>query len=194
MALSPSANVKAVSSYKGIFTNIREFIKIFQTFRPCKAAWAILEQFHRQVGAAQKAYRQFLQEGLGTGHQAHYYEAVDQRFLGDERFLAEIQQKTETKHEVMVKGPKIRFARVLQAVATVTGHSPDHLVRTGRQRNRGAARALLVYAARDWSGLSVKDLGRRLHRDPSMVSRLYAHYVAARRHSWEKRVLGLLKK
>jgi chromosomal replication initiation ATPase DnaA len=94
---------------------------------------------------------------------------------------------------VTVKGPKVSFPRVLQAVATVTGHSPDLLVRTGRQRDRVAARALLVYAGREWSGLSVKELGRRLHRDPSMISRLYAHYVAARSHSWEKRVLELLK-
>ena len=42
----------------------------------------ILELFHRQVGPARKAYRQFVQEGAGTGHQAHYYETVDQRFLG----------------------------------------------------------------------------------------------------------------
>jgi hypothetical protein len=70
--------------------------------------------------------------------------------------------------------------------------SPDLLVQTGRQRDRVAARALLVYAGREWSGLSVKELGRRLHRDPSMISRLYAHYVSARTRSWEKRVLGLL--
>jgi putative transposase len=154
---------------------------------------AILEQFHRQVGPARKAYRRFLQEGLGTGHQAHYYEAVDQRFLGDERFLAEIQEKAKAKHEVTVKGPRVHFTRILQAMATVTGHSPDLLVQTGRQRDRVAARALLVYAGQEWSGLSVKELGRRLHRDPSMISRLYAHYVSARTHSWEKRVLGLLK-
>lgn len=145
------------------------------------------------MGPARRAYRRFLQEGLGTGHQAHYYEAVDQRFLGDERFLAEVQEKAEAK-QVTVKGPRVHFTRILQAVATVTGHSPNLLVQTGRQRDRVAARALLVYAGREWSGLSVKELGRRLHRDPSMISRLYAHYVAVPTRSWEKRVLGLLNR
>ena len=53
---------------------------------------------------------------------------------------------------------------------------------------------MLVYAAREWSGLSVKDLGRRLHRDPSMISRLYAGYVVKRTGSLEKQVQAILKK
>ena len=153
---------------------------------------AILELFHRQVGPARKAYRQFVQEGLGTGHQAHFYETVDQRFLGDERFLSELQEKAEQKHEVRVTGRTVSFARILQAVATVTGHSPALLVRAGRQRDRVAARAFLVYAAREWSGLRVKEVGRRLHRDPSMISRLYAGYVAQRTPSWEQQVRAIL--
>ena len=53
---------------------------------------------------------------------------------------------------------------------------------------------MLVYVAREWSGLSVKELGRRLHRDPSMISRLYAGYVVKRTGSLEKRVQAILKK
>ena len=154
----------------------------------------ILEQFHRQVGPARKAYRQFLQEGLGTGHRAHYYEAVDQRFLGDERFLSELHSKTQATHEVTVKGAKVSFLRLLQAVAESTGQSTDHLVGAGRQRNPAAARAFLVYAAREWSDLNVKEIGRRLNRDPSMISRLYASYVLKRIPSLEKQVRAKLKK
>ena len=40
----------------------------------------------------------------------------------------------------------------------------------------------------------VKELGRRLHRDPSMISRLYTGYVATRTGSWEKQVQAILKK
>jgi len=94
---------------------------------------AILELFHRQVGPARKAYRQFVQEGIGSGHHAHYYEVVDQRFLGDERFLAELAHKTEGKYEVMGKGGKIGFPRALQAIATVTGFSRGWLGGPGRQ-------------------------------------------------------------
>ncbi len=154
---------------------------------------AILEQFHRQVGPARQAYRQFLREGFHAGHQAQYYETVDQRFLGDARFLKEIQRKTEAKHEVTVKGPTVTFSRLLQAVGKAAGLSTDRLVGAGRQRDRVDARALLVYAAREWSGLTGKDVGRRLHRDPSMISRLYAGYVRKRNDALEKRVQAIVR-
>jgi hypothetical protein len=38
------------------------------------------------------------------------------------------------------------------------------------------ARSMLVYLAREWSGMSAKELGKELHRDPSIVSRLYTSY------------------
>ncbi len=78
-------------------------------------------------------------------------------------------------------------------MAEATGQSTDRLVRAGRQRDRVEARALLVYAAREWSGLTVKDLGGRRHRDPSMISRLYAGYVAKSSRSLEKQVRAILK-
>ncbi len=76
------------------------------------------------------------------------------------------------------------FPRVLQAVAEATGQSTDRLVRAGRQRDRVKARAVLVYAAREWSGLSVKELGRRL----------YAGHVAQRTSLLEKRVQAISRK
>jgi hypothetical protein len=33
---------------------------------------------------------------------------------------------------------------------------------------------------RDWAKASVKETSRRLHRDPSIISRLYAAYAADR--------------
>ena len=117
---------------------------------------------------------------------------MDQRFLGDQRFLAALQRKTDTKHEVTLKGFKVLIARLLHAVTEATAHSTDRLVRAGRQRDRVEARALLVYATREWSGLTVKELGRRLHRDPSMISRLYATYVAQRTGLLQKWVQAIL--
>lgn len=40
---------------------------------------------------------------------------------------------------------------------------------------------MLVYVAREWAKVSVKEISRRLHRDPSIIRRLYAAYALARR-------------
>jgi chromosomal replication initiation ATPase DnaA len=54
------------------------------------------------------------------------------------------------------------------------------------------ARSMLVYLGREWCRLSVKELGKRLHRDPSVISRLYSAYAAARDKEIEKALLQQL--
>ncbi len=154
----------------------------------------VLQQFHKQVGPAQEAYRRFLRDGLGMGHQSEFYETVDQRFLGDEQFLEDIERKTESKHELISPVPKIPFSQVLPAVATVAEITPTRLIRRGRDPYRAHALAFLVFVAREWSGLTMKAIAQSLKRDPSYVSRLYGHYVANRKVSWEKRLRTLLTK
>jgi hypothetical protein len=39
---------------------------------------------------------------------------------------------------------------------------------------------MLVYLAREWGAVSTQELGRRFHRDPSMISRLASRYAMQR--------------
>ena len=50
---------------------------------------------------------------------------------------------------------------------------------------------MLVYLTREWSGkkAKAKELGKELHRDPSIVSRLYASYAESRDQQVEDRLL-----
>jgi hypothetical protein len=47
---------------------------------------------------------------------------------------------------------------------------------------------ILVYLAREWSGKRVKELGKELHRDPSIVSRLSANYAESRSQQGDDRL------
>jgi REP element-mobilizing transposase RayT len=155
---------------------------------------AVLASFHRQVGPARQAYRTFMRDGLAQGHQERFYETVDQRLLGDDRFIEAIDRRTAATREVAVRPHRIALGTLLTAVATAYGVTPQEIVAPGRQRVLVPARALLVYLAREWSHLTARELGRRLHRDPSMISRLAATYVAQRDPRAESRVrqaLGL---
>jgi len=154
----------------------------------------VLEFFHRQRGPARQAYRKFMLDGLAHGHQAQFYETVDQRFLGDERFIAEADRRTAASREVSIRPPRVAFGTLLTAVAHAYALPPRALLAAGRQRALVPARALLVYLARAWSQLTVRELARRLQRDPAMISRLTAAYVAQRDPTTEARVrqaLGL---
>ena len=74
------------------------------------------------------------------------------------------------------------------------GTRADVLVREGRERKWVRARAMLVYLAREWSEVKVVELGKRLHRDPSLISRLYSFYAGNRDKEAEARLGRLLRR
>ena len=138
---------------------------------------SVLKSFHRQRGPARQAYRRFLLDGLAHGHQERFYETVDQRFLGDEQFIEDADRRTATTREVSVRPQRVAFGTLLTAIATAYKVTPKAILAPGRQRALVPARAMLVRLARQWSQLTVRELGRRLQRDPSMISRLTATYA-----------------
>ena len=140
----------------------------------------VLSQFARQVGHARQAYLAYMKEGLGTGHEVKFYATVDQRVLGDERFIEDLNRRTEVTRQIDTPKQQVAFSHLLPAVAQVHGLAAAVLVHCGRQRAPSRARAMLVFFGREWSRLSARELGKCLHRDPSMVSRLYGHYAANR--------------
>lgn len=149
---------------------------------------AVLESFHRQVGAARKAYRRFMLDGLSQGHQERFYETVDQGVLGDERFLHTLARQTGSNQTRAPRSPRVAFGPLLKAVAMVHAVTPRAILAPGRQRALVPARAMLVFLAREWSRLTTRDSGQRLQRDPSMVSRLAGAYAAHRDATAEARV------
>jgi chromosomal replication initiation ATPase DnaA len=134
-----------------------------------------------------------MEEGIGQGHQGKYYATIDLRFLGDEPFVSQVAERSEAK-EVELRGKKVGFTRLLQAVSDTHGVESGLLLRPGRQRRWVAVRAQLVYLARQWCGLTAKELGRRLNRDASMISRLYAWYETHRDEPAEKKLARVLMK
>ena len=153
----------------------------------------VLNQLGNPVSQAYKAYRKFIQAGRGLGHDHRYYQAIDQRFLGDEKFIGQI-AKRAPKGEIRPGGRKLRFEKLLPAVAQVHGCGVNNLTAAGRQRAWAKPRAQLAYLARVWCAMKAIEISRRLHRDASMVSRLCANYEAALDTKTEKNVAELIDK
>jgi chromosomal replication initiation ATPase DnaA len=116
-----------------------------------------------------------MKEGLGNGHEEKYYRTTSQTFLGEEEFIENVARRVEEKGIEPFR-PRVRFEQLVGAVAEDTGISEDDLKGNGRQRRWLEARRLLVYLARQWSGMTTQALGHRLGRDPSMISRLHGQY------------------
>jgi putative transposase len=154
---------------------------------------AVLGELAKSVGQARRAYLRFMAEGKGSGHRADYYDVQDQRFLGDERFVEQIDERIRAEREVELSHPRAQFSRLLHLAAEAYGVTERNLVQAGRQRKWVRARSMLVYMAREWGRASVKEISRRLHRDPSIISRLYSAYAADRDQKKESLVAEQLR-
>src|SRR3990172_9993046 len=136
---------------------------------------ATLAQFGKSPSQARRAYVRFMEEGVGGGHEEKYYQATDQRFLGDEAFVETVAARTTDK-DIEPTGPRASFGRLLEAVTNEYGVTSEQLVGTGRRRGWPGARKVLVDLARGWGMITNQELGKRLGRDPSMISRLIRDY------------------
>ena len=155
---------------------------------PVVSTSAVLESFHRQAGPARQAYRRFMLDGLAQGHQERFYETVAPHILGDERFLKTMTHRTAPSHTLSARPRRVAFGPLLKAVATVHAVTPRAILAPGRQRTPVPARAMLAFLAREWGRLTTHDLGRRLQRDPSMISRLASAYATHRDTTAETQV------
>jgi len=153
----------------------------------------VLNQLGNSASQACKAYQRLIDDGRGLGHDDRYYQAIDQRFLGDEKFVGQIAERAP-KSEIRPGGRKLRFETLLVAVARIHGCGVNNLTAAGRQRAWSKPRAQLACLAREWCGTKTIDIGRRLNRDPTMVSRLCASYEAARDVRTEKKIAELMAK
>jgi len=129
---------------------------------------------------------------LGSGHEAKYYDTVDQRLLGDDNFIEAVDRKTGRVWEIEKRERYVEFSELLDAVANAYGVEPSSIARGGRERLRLLAREMLVYLGREWSGMKTNELARLLHCDPSMISRIYRRYAEKRDQEKEEELARLL--
>jgi hypothetical protein len=137
--------------------------------------------------------RKFIDEGRGLGHDDRYYQAVDQRFLGDEKFIAQIAERAPLS-EIRPGRRRLRFEKILPLWRRFMVAESWNLTTAGRQRAWAKPRAQLAYLARAWCGMKAIETARRLNRDASMVSRLCASYEGVRDPKTEKKIAAVIDK
>jgi hypothetical protein len=73
-----------------------------------------------------------MKEGVGQGHLDHFYQTVEQRFLGDERFVDEVEKKKREREPGKIK---VKFPRLVEGVASLYGIEAGRLLGTERKRS-----------------------------------------------------------
>ena len=121
-----------------------------------------------------RAYRQFVREGLGEGHQSDYYAVADQRFLGTERFVDTWQARIS---DAPSPRPRQSLAKALHAVATEMGMDVAQLRGTDRSWAVSQQRTRVAYLlVRQW-GYRAGEVAAALNRDPATLSTLLTRFA-----------------
>lgn len=143
---------------------------IYVQGRPCGGVTVdpLLAQFGRTRARAIEAYRTFVHDGLRRGHRAELYQAKNQRFLGDDTFLAKIESHVQ-RHEPP-RPVQTSLTEVASSVSQATGVPLDLLKTPGRYRAAAQARALVAYLAREVGGISLTATARYFGRDQVTLS------------------------
>jgi hypothetical protein len=171
--LNPARIKRALDPWKYLWSSHRSYMEGDKRVRVHTAP--VLKQFGSKPSEARRGYLGFMRDGLRQGHVERFYQTIEQRFLGDEQFIEEVEKKKAEPAKIRVK-----FSRLVEGVAGVYGIAPERLSSKERKRGWGGPRSLLVYAAREWCGIEAKVLAGQLNRDASMISRLYAAYADKR--------------
>ena len=125
----------------------------------------LLEYFGKKKKAAIRNYRNFVDGINAKTLEDPGKDVVGGVILGDtdfvewvrETFLSEMEDEKEIPQLTELK-PKPSLKRILQAVRDEIGCSEEDILVRGRKKNK--AREIAIYLARDFSGLSCKDLGK----------------------------------
>lgn len=126
----------------------------------------VLDQFSENKSLARRRYRQFLWEGIPSGHQQKYYKVKDQRYLGDDSFINQIEAERSKDKSWVYEVP---LKTISQEVSRVTGITENRLYSATRDREGARGRGLVAYLAKTVSDYMVKEIASHFKRSPVTI-------------------------
>jgi len=121
-----------------------------------------------------KAYRRFVQDGMGEGHREDYYQVEDQRFLGakgfGERMVAEVEEGNERRVKRKPLGKAVETLARRLKVSLEALRQPDRSWQVSRLRT------LIAYALVKHQGYAVGEVASYFGRDQATVSALLSRF------------------
>ena len=126
----------------------------------------VLGQFSENKSLARRRYRQFIWEGIPNGHQGKYYEVKDQRYLGEDSFINQIEAKRDKGESWVYEVP---LEAISQEVSRFTGITEDRLYSATREREGARGRGLVAYLAMTVSDYMVKEIASHFNRSPVTI-------------------------
>ena len=128
---------------------------------------ALLGQFSKVAFRARKEYVRFVKSRMGQGKREEFYKAKDQRFLGSEEFVEEVQERLEERDSFRYQ---LSIPEIVAGVVSGLGISRESIHNENRNREGSLGRAAVGFLARRLTGYSLKSVAEHFGRDPVAIS------------------------
>jgi REP element-mobilizing transposase RayT len=127
----------------------------------------VLGQFARTRASSRSQYEKFVRSHLKDGHQKEMYEVTDQRFLGREEFIEEIQKEL---NEEFSESYLIDLDEIVKEVSRKMDISREIINSMRRSRSGTMGRSVVAYLGRELCHYKNKDIANYFNREPSAIS------------------------
>ena len=128
---------------------------------------AFLAQFSKIPFRARRELVRFVKSRIEQGKREEFYKAKDQRFLGSEEFVEEVQERLGEKG---VWGYQLSIPEIAGGVVSGLGISKESLYSENRNREGSFGRGIVGYLARRLTRHSLKSVADYFGRDPVAIS------------------------
>jgi len=128
----------------------------------------VLRMFSENKGRARKQYAMFMNDGA-TVKQDDVYATVDQRLLGDERFIEKVVEKHDGEIKKERRKKEYTLPRIARVIERRCGVSLEDLRSWRRTINILTARRLFSILAKEY-GYTGREIAAYLRKDPAAVT------------------------
>jgi len=127
----------------------------------------ILSQFSRKASEALRRYKEFVLDGIGTGHREDLYAVKEQRYLGDEQFVEHIARRTEIEQPRSIR---MDLGKIEAAVCCRYDLTEKLLQSKSKERRGSFGRAVIACLGQELGGIRINEVAKRYGRDQVSIS------------------------
>jgi len=127
----------------------------------------VLSQFSDRKGVARRRYDLFVRDRLPQGHRDDLYETKDQRFLGSDEYLKEVERHLNQTLPFIYE---ITLEEIVSRVGSALKIPIDLLYGSTRSRQGAWGRAVCAYLGHGLGGFKVREIAKHFSRDSVAIT------------------------
>jgi putative transposase len=128
----------------------------------------VLSYLSKRRGDAVRKYTEFVSEGAGQGHRDDFYEVKEQRYLGDDEFIDQVEKEREKVEDT--SNVKLTIDEAVEETLRHFGAIIKETLDKERGHEASRLRAIAAYVGRDVGGIKLSDMAGYFKRDSSTLS------------------------